>query len=156
MQPSFVSIDILVVKMFLVCHLISQDQVIKVSCDFIVGSLVAIDNMVNAFSGWRVGLNMFLLKSTVTAYLHLNHLLWKHTTYNVMMIVQTGHTHTSPPIVQSIVLSIVLHPVDWSVLGNAHFSRNNDLSTPFSSHFIGPCPKRKPGRFENYNVTISD
>ena len=51
MQPSFVSIDILVVKMFLVCHLISQDQVIKVSCDFIVGSLVVIDNMVNAFSG---------------------------------------------------------------------------------------------------------
>lgn len=76
------------------------------------------------------------------------------TTYNTL-IVRTGYTHTSLTIVQSVVLSIVLHLVVWSVLGNAHFSGNNDLSTPFASHFIGSCSEQRPDQIENYHMTIS-
>ena len=74
----------------------------------------------------------------------------------MMMIIQTGHMDTLLPIVQSIVLSIVLHLVVWYVLGNAHFFGNNDLSKPFYSNFIGSCSKHRPRWFENYHVTISD
>ena len=70
----------------------------------------------------------------------------------MMMIIWTGHMDTLLPIVQS----IVLHSVVWHVLGNAHFFGNNDLSKPFYSNFIGSCSKQRPGRFENYHVTISD